>query len=79
MPGTKTSVWLRDDQIARWKASKLSLTELVERGLSAPDPQEAAAAAIRAAIGEEIAGAETRSDDRIRRIIREELERIASR
>ena len=79
MPGRKTSVWLSEEQVAWWKASGLSLTEIFERGRMAPDTGEASAAAIRAAIGEEIAGAETRSDNRIRRIVREELERIASR
>jgi hypothetical protein len=35
MPGTKTSVWLGEDLITRWKASGLSLTDLVRRGLDA--------------------------------------------
>jgi hypothetical protein len=75
MPGTKTSVWLGETEHARWKASGVSLTEIVKRGLDAPDPQEAGAAEIRAAIREELAEAE----ERIRRLVREELERVASR
>lgn len=75
MPGTKTSVWLGEEQVTQWKASGLSLTEIVRRGLAAPDPQEAGAAEIRAVIREELAAAE----DQIRRVVREELERVASR
>jgi hypothetical protein len=39
MAGTKTSVWLGEDLIAQWKASGLSLTELVRRGLATTNPQ----------------------------------------
>jgi hypothetical protein len=35
MPGTKTSVWLGEDLVKRWKDSGLSLTDLVRRGLDA--------------------------------------------
>jgi hypothetical protein len=75
MPGTKTSVWLSEEQVTQWKASGLSLTEIVRRGLAAPDPQEAVTEAIRTAVREELAAAE----DAIRRTVREELERVASR
>ena len=75
MPGIKTSVWLGEDQYARWKASGLSLTEIVRRGLDAPDPQEAGVAAVRDAVREELAATETR----ILSGVRQELERIASR
>jgi hypothetical protein len=37
MTGTKTSVWLGEDLAARWKASGLSLTELVRRGVAASE------------------------------------------
>jgi hypothetical protein len=80
MPGAKTSVWLGEEQVSQWKASGLSLTEIVKRGLAAldlaaPDPQEASIDAIRAAIREELDAAE----ERIRRIVRDELEAVASR
>jgi hypothetical protein len=80
MPGAKTSVWLGEEQVKAWKASGLSLTEIVKRGLTAldlddPGPQEADLAAIRTAISEELGA----SEDRIRRIVREELERISGR
>lgn len=75
MPGTKTSVWLRDDQVTRWKASKLSLTEIVDRGLDAEDPQEAATEQDRAVLREELAATERR----IISGVREELERVAGR
>jgi hypothetical protein len=39
MPGTKTSVWLGEEQYAQWKASGDSLTEIVKRGLAAGDPE----------------------------------------
>jgi hypothetical protein len=75
MPGTKTSVWLSEDLAARWKASGLSLTEIVRRGLDATDPQDAATAEDRAALREELAA----NNEDVRRIVREELERVASR
>ena len=80
MPGAKTSVWLGEEQVKAWKASGLSLTEIVKRGLAAldlaaPDPQQDSTEAIRAAIREELDAAE----DRIRRVIRDELERVAAR
>jgi len=73
MPGIKTSVWLTEDQHAQWKASKLSLTEIVGRGLAAPDPREAAAAAAREAVREELAA----NNAEVRRIVREEIERVS--
>ena len=75
MPGTKTSVWLSEDLATRWKASGLSLTEIVRRGLDATDPQEAATAEDRAVLREELAA----NNEDVRRIMREELERVASR
>lgn len=75
MPGTKTSVWLSEDLAARWKSSGLSLTEIVRRGLDAADPQEAASERERAVLREELAA----NNEDLRRIVRDELERIASR
>ena len=80
MPGAKTSVWLGEEQVKAWKASGLSLTEIVKLGLAAldlpaPDQPEAGTEAIRAAIREEFDAAE----DRIRRIVRDELERVTAR
>lgn len=77
MPGTKTSVWLGEEEHARWKASGLSLTEIVKRGLIAPGPQEVAAQTVLDAITaaeERILGAVSKVERRV-----EELERIASR
>lgn len=75
MTGTKTSVWLGEDLAARWKASGLSLTQIVRLGLDAADRQEAAPADDRTALREELAA----NNEDVRRVVREELERIASR
>ena len=75
MAGTKTSVWLSEDLHSRWKDSRLSLTEIVKRGLDAGEPEAAAAEAIRSVIRDELA----EQDERTRHIVREELERIAGR
>jgi hypothetical protein len=74
MPGTKTSVWLGEDLRQRWKASKLSLTEIVSLGLDAAEARKAAGED-RPATVDDLAAAE----DRIVRRVREELERIAGR
>lgn len=75
MPGTKTSVWLGEADHARWKASGLSLTEIVRAGLDAIEAPQPAAGDDRAVLREELAATETR----ILSGVREELERIASR
>jgi hypothetical protein len=40
MPGKKTSVWLGEEELAAWKDSGDSLTEIVKRGLAAPPPEQ---------------------------------------
>jgi hypothetical protein len=74
MAGTKTSVWLGEEQHAQWKASGESLTEIVKRGLAtrAPEGTPATAAEVREIVSEE-AGA---LEERLRRIVREELARV---
>ena len=78
MPGTKTSVWLSEEQVTQWKASGLSLTEIVRRGLAAGDPQEAATEGLVTAISSAVGTLIDASEERVRRIVREELERVAS-
>lgn len=73
MAGTKTSVWLPDDLHSKWKDSGLSLTEIVRRGLDAITPDDVGVEAGRAMLREELAD----QDGRTRKIVREELERIA--
>jgi hypothetical protein len=73
MPGIKTSVWLGEEQHTQWKASGLSLTEIVKRGLAAGDPES---------LDEKLAPLLERMDAKpdpseVRRIVREELERVA--
>jgi hypothetical protein len=73
MPGIKTSVWLGEEQHAQWKASGLSLTEIVKRGLAAGDPES---------LDEKLAPLLERMDAKpdaaeMRRIISEALERVA--
>ena len=75
MPGTKTSVWLGESEHARWKASGLSLTEIVRAGLDAIDARRPDAGDGRAVLREELAA----NNQDVRRIVREELERVASR
>jgi hypothetical protein len=53
MTGIKTSIHLQPGARERWKATGLSLTEIVDRGLDAAEPEPV--------------------DDKIRRIIREEV------
>jgi hypothetical protein len=53
----KTSIWLPDEVAEQWRASGVSLAELVKRGLAAGEPEPL--------------------DGKIRRILREELERVA--
>lgn len=72
MPGTKTSVWLGEEQYEQWKASGESLTEIVKRGLAAPPPERPVTSA---EFREEIATLR----EEIPRVIRAELERIAGR
>ena len=74
----KTSVWLDDETGAEWKASNLPLAELVKRGLKAAEPEpldEKIERIVRAALRDERADIPT--DESIRRIVREELARIA--
>jgi DNA-binding IclR family transcriptional regulator len=81
MPGKKTSVWLGEDELAAWKDLQVSLTEIVKRGIAAIREQDepqldltALPAEIRvlrdlvAAIPDE---------GQVRRIVRDELQRIA--
>jgi len=56
MTGMKTSIHLQPEAHKRWKATGLSLTEIVDRGLDAAEPES--------------------PDDRIRRILREELSAV---
>lgn len=75
MPGTKTSVWLGEADHARWKASGLSLTDIVRAGLDAIEAPQAPAGDDRAVLREELAA----NNEDVRRVVREELERVASR
>jgi hypothetical protein len=77
MPGTKTSVWLGEELHAQWKAGGESLTEIVKRGLATkPESGESATAAeVREIVRDELDA----QDGRLRRIVREELERVAGR
>jgi hypothetical protein len=52
----KTSVFLNDDLIIRWHASRLPLSELVRRGLDAVDGTPDLVTEIRRTIREELAG-----------------------
>jgi hypothetical protein len=77
----KTSVWLDDETGAEWKASGLPLAELVKRGLkaAAPEPLDEKIARL---LGERIAAVLERLNakpdtDEVRRIVRDELERVA--
>jgi hypothetical protein len=74
MPGTKTSVWLGEEQYAQWKASGDSLTEIVKRGLAVGSPDEALNDKL-APLLERVA--ELPDEGAVRRIVREELERVA--
>lgn len=73
MSGTKTSVWLGEEQHAQWKASGDSLTTIIKRGLAAPKTDEVERPATVAEVREIVEAAE----GRLHRIIRDELERIA--
>jgi len=85
MAGTKTSVWLGEEQYAQWKASGDSLTEIVKRGLAAPKAETEKAATpaeVREIVVEAIAAVLERLDAKpdtsdIRHMIRTELERVA--
>jgi hypothetical protein len=61
MTGVKTSIWLKPESHERWKATGLSLADVVDRGLDAgePDPLE------------------DKIERVTRRVVREELERMA--
>ena len=77
----KTSVWLGDDIAERWKQSGLPLAELVRRGLDAGEPEELDGK-IRRLLREEHGPAPSTQDPppdagEIRRIVRDELERVA--
>ena len=76
MPGTKTSVWLGAELHAQWKASDLSLTEIVRRGLAASgeQAQPLTAAEVREIVRDELDA----QDDRVRRIVRDEMSRVTS-
>jgi predicted GIY-YIG superfamily endonuclease len=78
--GIKTSVWLGKDLRARWKASELSLTEIVKLGLDAAER-----AAKQPAPGDVADNIRMIRDtlsvlpdeDEVRAIVREELSRVA--
>lgn len=74
MPGTKTSVWLGESEHARWKASQLSLTEIVKAGLDAIEAQGPGAEDGRAVLREELAA----NNAEVRQIVREEIGRVSS-
>lgn len=71
MPGIKTSVWLGEDLHAQWKASGDSLTEIVKRGLAASGESDRPVTA--AELREELEA----QDDRVRRIVRDEMAKVA--
>lgn len=81
MPGTKTSVWLGEEQHEQWKASGKSLTEIVKAGLAAlgldaPDTgRPATLAEIREELDDALMG--VMFEKRLGRIVREELSRVA--
>jgi hypothetical protein len=59
--GKKTSVWLSDDLVAGWRASRLPLAELVRRGLELGAPgrpvdEVTHEAILRRVLREELAG-----------------------
>ena len=76
MPGTKTSVWLGEELHAQWKAGGESLTEIVKRGLATkPESGTPVTAAEVRELREELSAKP--DADEIRRIVREEVERVA--
>lgn len=72
MPGIKTSVWLGETEHAQWKASGKSLTEIVKAGLATIGGAPADPVTVDRLLEELDA-----QDDRIRRIVRDELARVA--
>lgn len=68
--GLKTSVYLSDDLLKRWRASSLSLSELIRRSLDALDGAEAPHSLedIRLVVREELAGPSRRGVPRIGRL-----------
>jgi hypothetical protein len=91
MTGVKTSIWLKPESHERWKATGLSLADIVDRGLDAgePDPleekierlldgalfSEAVEARIRRIVSEELGALP--DEDTIRRIVRDAIEHAA--
>ena len=76
--GKKTSVWMGARELAAWKDSGASLTEIVKRGLAAIAEDEAApvpdlAAEVKA-IREELAAL----PDEVRIVVRAEIARLTS-
>jgi hypothetical protein len=70
----KTSIWLPDDLVEPWKATGVSLAELVRRGIDAPIPGSPPdAVALRAIVREELAV----GVDEVRRAVREEIARVS--
>ena len=58
----KTSVYLSDDLIIRWHASRLPLSEVVRRGLDAIEGRPDLVTEVRRAIREELAGVSLAAD-----------------
>jgi hypothetical protein len=73
MPGKKTSVWLGEEELAEWKDSKASLTEIVKDGLAARRNRSAGAQPDLASIAADIEALR----EAIPRMVRAELERLA--
>jgi hypothetical protein len=80
MPGKKTSVWLGEEELAAWKDLGASLTEIVKRGIAAM--QEAGPELDLAGLPAEVRVlrdlvAAIPDEEQVRRIVREEIERVA--
>jgi hypothetical protein len=75
MPGKKTSVWLGEEELAEWKDSKASLTEIVKDGLAARRKRAAEVQPDLASIAADIQA--LRED--IPRVVRAEIERATGR
>jgi hypothetical protein len=78
MAGKKTSVWLGEDELAEWKASGVSLTDIVKRGLAAMREGAGTPQPDLASIVSRLDGLDGKlSDERLLRLIGRALERLA--
>lgn len=80
--GKKSSVWLSDDLVAGWKASRLPLAELVRRGLEMDAPtrpldEVTLSRVVRAIVREELAGLSVAAPGRAESRYVDEYEREA--